>query len=205
MAVEALTRDVAIFIRFRDWLHLSDKDFDTIYTSFSILDPEYFNIISNHCISPKEMFRSLLTLENNLFSDTYLYVTGGSIVGFVNYFPISERFFRIYETNKVLFRSIDRNSYSIVKTDLKKFSALISPVNNDSDLYLQSIFVFEDSRISGVGSSLYKQFEDTAKSKDIGLSLHVRSDNITAVNFYKKLGFSVVDSCYLYLFLRKTI
>ena len=58
-------------------------------------------------------------------------------------------------------------------------------------LYIARIAVADEFRRTGLGSSMFRQFEKMAQGQSI--ALHVDRENALAIGFYKRLGFAFTD------------
>ncbi|WP_107668048.1 N-acetyltransferase [Cyanothece sp. BG0011] len=57
--------------------------------------------------------------------------------------------------------------------------------------YINTLAVHKDYRKQGIGTQLINEVKNQAKKQNISLlTLNVWSDNMTAIEFYKRQGFS---------------
>lgn len=91
--------------------------------------------------------------------------------------------------------SFDSNRFLSIGAFInEKIVGVITISTTDFDADLESIFVLEDFRRSGVATALFNEAEKQIKSKKIEkLFLEVRKSNLTAINFYVKLGFNKIS------------
>ncbi|OPX17846.1 ribosomal-protein-alanine N-acetyltransferase [candidate division WOR-3 bacterium 4484_100] len=65
--------------------------------------------------------------------------------------------------------------------------------------HITNIAVAKEYQSQGIGKKLMKRLEDAAQKKSCNiLYLEVRKSNITAINFYRKLGYRIESICRYY-------
>jgi ribosomal protein S18 acetylase RimI-like enzyme len=76
---------------------------------------------------------------------------------------------------------------------------LISSVEGGILALIEDVYIAEKYRKMGLGLKLMKEVENFCKNKKYKrIQLLCRTDNINAINFYEKLGFTKKDMFYFY-------
>jgi ribosomal protein S18 acetylase RimI-like enzyme len=165
-----------------------DKDF----TELMLISASYFPILFGDRI--KTVLQDLFRCHANLFSFEHIHFAeidgekAGMILGYDWQFKKRENL----RTGFLLFRKIGVSILCKFST-LMKFNATLGKVC-DGEYYISNIATYPQYRGEGVGKSLILEGEQ--KAKMVGaerIVLDVEKENISAINFYKKLGYTMTE------------
>lgn len=125
----------------------------------------------------------MITIRKFKPTDTFSVIKLASITLTENYNPSIFTYF--YETNPETF---------IVAEINHKIIGFIVGIPMNNNLKVLMISVNQQYRKQKIGTSLIKQITEKAKIQNIKkIDLEVKTDNRTAIQFYKKQGFKVTN------------
>lgn len=115
------------------------------------------------------------------YKNCLLAMEGDQIVGLANFYSSEENFL------------IDEMRQKFDKEKIQ-YIAPIFQSSLPNSLYISALFVAESARGKGIGKKLIDKLNLMAKkSKRNGLTLHCWIENYSAMEFYKKLNFTLLE------------
>jgi ribosomal protein S18 acetylase RimI-like enzyme len=166
---------------------------------------DFYSIFSGD----KEKIIYSIAEQFNTFSElnqVVLAVEEGNIVGICSYYKAEERLERQVNGIRSLLEISD--ILPEVNEGLRNFQKKFSEYNfQKNTIYISRFSIKMEKRGQALGLNLMKHIESYFISLKIQrILLHVRRDNIQAIMFYKKVGFTDLDHCRLgYVLLEKII
>jgi ribosomal protein S18 acetylase RimI-like enzyme len=159
-----------------------------IYQSFS----EYYDLFSHNRKSLVDSIRNQLFEEYSEVGNTKALSNSNEIAGAYSWYQAEEMQERQMISLRMLLDTMDPN-HDVFQV-LQAFKQGVGDVA-DSSFYLARIAVRESSRRLGYGKKLLLDFEEEALAHNRSVvSVHVRSSNERAIQFYCSAGYEVTSS-----------
>jgi len=168
------------------------------FAELVLISVPYFPILFGDKI--KTVLQDLFRYHSNLFSFEHVYFAevDGEITGMILGYDWKVKKQQNLRTGFLLFKKI--GIYILGKSLLlMKFNATVGKIS-DEEYYIQHIATYPQYRGMGTGKSLILEAEQEAKKVGAkGIVLDVEKENISAINFYKKLGYKTIKEFLLSL------
>jgi ribosomal protein S18 acetylase RimI-like enzyme len=156
-------------------------------------DPHFFNLFDPECAGKLLIAMDQLHMDSS--SDFYRPLVARNdqnVLGFLYAYPYKEMFSR-QATSLRQFINCSDNPRAL-RPSLAALSSSKGRIVNLNSYYLARIYVLPIARGFKVGEFLMRNYERNAVALGMSsLSLHVRSENTRAQNFYARLGFKFSD------------
>lgn len=130
------------------------------------------------------LFNYFFKRKNNQYSyeNTIVFEDNGKILGSVNGY------------DGALLKSLRADFIEHIKDNFGFLFPDDSDETGHGEFYIDCLCVFKEYQRQGIGSILVNAMTDKAKSLNINkIGLLVDTDNVNALNLYKKLGFEIVE------------
>lgn len=128
---------------------------------------------------------------------------GDKMVGYFSCFPLNEKNIKNLASMKVIMHSPEYKSrYSLIISVMKTFQKTIAPIK-DNVMYLNKLIVLSEFKGKGISDTIFKKYEAMALECDLETVFHVESDNLRAINFYKRHGYKFLPSEHSYITVKK--
>ncbi|MBF0361083.1 MAG: GNAT family N-acetyltransferase [Oligoflexia bacterium] len=152
--------------------------YNLFFASFSI--EEVYEVITNQINSKDAELE-----ETHIYKDA----NDDIVVGAYSFYQTSESTSRQFMGMKKFYRKINLEKIDEVEQNLAKFSKNIPKITDDGS-YLARFAVDHNFQGKGIANALMEDFikQSNAHAK---CYLHVKKDNLRAINFYKKTGWGV--------------
>jgi len=164
-----------------------NKDF----AELMLISAPYFPILFGYKI--KAVLQDLFCYRSNLFGFEHAYFAevDGEKAGMILGYDWETKRRENLKTGFLLFKKIGVNILGKFLL-LMKFNITVGKMYNN-EYYISNIAVYSQHRGKGIGKKLI--FEAEQEAKIIGAKravLDVEKENVSAVNFYRKLGYKVI-------------
>jgi GNAT superfamily N-acetyltransferase len=179
---------------------LSRSELNSISRSIISLDPEFYGAISKSKDEIVQVVSKIVLLSNSDCGSGEGLRVDGNLVGYVSYFPISERRMRGLVALKCIMDNLKLKNRDVAKDFLisaQQFQAMLQPFSSYTEgFYLNKIAVFPSFR--GYGRYLFEHYLQKSSEKKLTPIFHCRFDNQEALHFYQKMNFVASSSDYKY-------
>ncbi|MBN2712915.1 MAG: GNAT family N-acetyltransferase [Planctomycetes bacterium] len=90
---------------------------------------------------------------------------------------------------------IEKGYEYVVAAEGDEWFGYCGMVVDGDDLFISKLYLKEEARGKGLGKMLFKNAENLAREKKCKrLTLTVNRDNELAINFYRRMGMSIIDN-----------
>ena len=182
---------------------LTDKQLNEISCVVYELDKGFYQHFGNSKMDVCFNISRILLESNSDCGFGEGVLLNNKLIGFYSCFDRKEVIMRTSVSLKFLTANIinDKSKLITLRDKAQSFRSSLSPIPLDS-FYLNKIGVFNEYRGGGIGRKIMTRFFLNAASKRY--SLHVKKDNVSAIEFYRSLGFKVHENCLEYISMVKS-
>ncbi len=152
--------------------------------------PDFYDLMPLPHAGVIDLISKQLGAPNTETSSLYVLSQGDKEVALVCPLPAATLNRAKQDATLAIIRSLDRASRSKYMAALGRYTPTVEPFDSEG-LYLTRLAVKASSRRSGVGAQAVQRFIDLGAGQPC--SLHVKTDNASAIPLYEKFGFRFVS------------